>query len=346
MQKDLVVTNAHPLELQAKIEIDTQVATAKRYPRDVMRGIQDAGKLATITRDVAKKCIYCRPVGKGPNGRMKFAFGPSVRLTEIVQSQWGNLKIAARSLGVTDGILTVQGTYYDLEKNVQISREYSKSVRTRDGRDYSDTQIALTEGAAASIVMRNVVRAGIGEANLDIILEKVQVKIAGDNVEQSWKEAVAGFAAYGATEKDVLELIDAESVDEVGAEHLARLVGFYNLIKEEVCTAEDVFGKKLGEPVKPKGAGKGKGKGKAPKETPQPQQEEKGPVEEDPPSEQSPRQKFNTLNLQATTILGAEFVDELLAALVKQSDKLMTKWSDKELDSASNYLADAIASKE
>src|SRR5262245_56131534 len=78
----------------ADSSINVQVATAKKYPRDVQRSLEKARQLATLNDEVAEECHYSIPRGG------KQIEGPSVRLAEVVASCWGNLRIGARIVDI------------------------------------------------------------------------------------------------------------------------------------------------------------------------------------------------------------------------------------------------------
>lgn len=67
-----------------RAEIDIQIATAHKYPRDLKRSIKTAKDMATSSVEIAEDCRYMKPVGKDRNGVMQYADGPSVRLAEIM----------------------------------------------------------------------------------------------------------------------------------------------------------------------------------------------------------------------------------------------------------------------
>ena len=52
------VNNAETLTALTKGEIDAQIATAKQYPRNLARVLNNIETLATIDEDVAGSCFY------------------------------------------------------------------------------------------------------------------------------------------------------------------------------------------------------------------------------------------------------------------------------------------------
>ena len=112
------------------------VEMSKKYPRDIAEFKEESKMLAVSTYDTAKSCIYLRPVGR-KDGKQTFAEGPSVRLAEILQSSYGNLWVVSKVLSITDDTVTAEGIVMDLQKNIVVRREKSKSIINSMGNRYS-----------------------------------------------------------------------------------------------------------------------------------------------------------------------------------------------------------------
>ena len=97
------------IEAQERATIDLQVSTAKKYPRSITKFYKDATDMIKASKAIAESCVYRRPVGKGPDGRMKYADGLSIRMAEIALASYGNLRVATRIVNVTPRQVTAQG---------------------------------------------------------------------------------------------------------------------------------------------------------------------------------------------------------------------------------------------
>ena len=82
--------------LSEKAAIDTQVATAKAYPRDIIRAKNNSIALATINEEVAQSCSYAVPRAGKP------ITGPSVHLARILAQQYGNIRAESRVVEITE----------------------------------------------------------------------------------------------------------------------------------------------------------------------------------------------------------------------------------------------------
>ena len=93
MEEDVKIietTGVEVFEAQERAAIDSQVATAKRYPRSLRRVLDNSIVIATMNQDTAKTCRYAKPVaGKTING-------PSVHLARIICQQYGNIRVQQR----------------------------------------------------------------------------------------------------------------------------------------------------------------------------------------------------------------------------------------------------------
>src|SRR5665648_449043 len=77
-------------EAQERAAIDTQVSTAKKYPRNLRKVLENSVVIATMNKETSQSCRYAKPVG-GKNIN-----GPSVHLARIIVQQYGNIRIQQR----------------------------------------------------------------------------------------------------------------------------------------------------------------------------------------------------------------------------------------------------------
>ena len=79
-----------------KANVDVQVSTAKQFPRNVTRAIQNSIVMATIDPETAQMMRYALPRGGKP------ITGPSVHLAKLIVSNWGNIRAEAKVVQITD----------------------------------------------------------------------------------------------------------------------------------------------------------------------------------------------------------------------------------------------------
>jgi hypothetical protein len=216
---------------------DTQVATAKRFPRSIARFMQHAQEMATLTPEIAASCIYAIP----RDGKM--IEGPSARLAEIVAHAWGNLRIQAGASESDDRFIIGRGEAWDVETNVAIAFEVRRRITAKSGKTYGDDMITVTGNAAASIALRNAVFKAVPSSFWKPIYAKCREVVAGkaETFHKRRDEMMKAFGVMGATPEQVTALVGVRGVLDITLEHMVTLTGVYNSIKEGEATIEESF---------------------------------------------------------------------------------------------------------
>ena len=157
-----------------KANVDVQVATAKQFPRNVTRAIQNSIVMATIDPETAQMMRYALPRGGKP------ITGPSVHLAKLIVSNWGNIRAEAKVVQITDSQVVSRGTCWDLENNVATAIEVRRNIKGKGGQRFSDDMITVVGNAANSIAFRNAVFSVIPKAVTDKVYRAAQECITGD----------------------------------------------------------------------------------------------------------------------------------------------------------------------
>lgn len=216
---------------------DTQVATAKRFPRSIARFMQHAQEMATLTPEIAASCIYAIP----RDGKM--IEGPSARLAEIVAHAWGNLRIQAGASESDDRFIIGRGEAWDVEANVAVAFEVRRRITNKGGKTYGDDMITVTGNAAASIALRNAVFKAVPSSFWKPIYGKCREVVAGkaETFHKRRDEMMKAFGVMGATPEQVTGLVGVRGVLDITLEHMVTLTGVYNALKEGETTIEESF---------------------------------------------------------------------------------------------------------
>lgn len=286
---ELVNLSGQPAALEAltRAEIDTQIATAKRFPRSPARFLAEARSMVAIDPDLAAKCTYVLPrKAKGEDGKEKKISGPSVRLAEIVAVCWGNLRVAGRIVEDDGRSVTAQGVAIDLERNVGYSLEVRRGVTYKNGGRFSDDMVNVTCNAAIAIVSRNVTFKAVPRAFVSLIHEEAQAVARGDvkSLPDRTARALAWFAGQGVPEAEVFRVLEVNGQADMTLDDLATLNGYRTAISEGHATVEEIFRPEA--PLEAKAARKGSEglserlgaapKAEAPKTPPAPREREPG----------------------------------------------------------------------
>lgn len=224
-----------------KANVDIQVSTAKQYPRDIRRCVDNSVVLATMNLATAQTCGYALPRGGKP------ITGPSVHLAKILVSNWGNMRTEAKVVQITDRQIISRGTAWDLETNVASAFEVRRSIVGKDGKRFSDDMITVTGNAANSIAYRNAVFAVIPKGIVDRVYSAAQKMITGDlsNCDLLLKkrtEILNTFKNdYKITEEEVIKICGKETVNQINSDSIALLIGTLQSLKDGDTNVADLM---------------------------------------------------------------------------------------------------------
>jgi hypothetical protein len=230
--------NIDPVE---RANVDSQVATAKQYPRDIKRAINNSIVMATMDMETAQSMSYALPRGGKP------ITGPSVHLAKLIVSNWGNIRAEAKVVQITDKQIISRGTCWDLENNVATAFEVRRSILNKYGKRFTDDMITVTGNAANSIAYRNAVFSVIPKAVTDQVYKAAQHMITGDlSTEEKLiarrKKCIDFFKdEYGISEKEVIMLCGKQTINQIKADEISILLGIAQSLKDGDTTVDDVM---------------------------------------------------------------------------------------------------------
>lgn len=224
-----------------RANVDSQVATAKQYPRSIKRCVDNSIAMATMDVDTAQSCGYALPRGGKP------ITGPSVHLAKIIVSNWGNMRTEAKVVQITDKQIISRGTCWDLEANVASAFEVRRSIVGKNGNKFSDDMITVTGNAANSIAYRNAVFAVVPKAVVEKVYKAAQKFITGDlsdeeKIIKRRKEAIDFFFdEYGIIEEEVIKLCGKQTINQIKANEIALLLGIVQSLKDGDTTVDELM---------------------------------------------------------------------------------------------------------
>lgn len=224
-----------------RANVDSQVATAKQYPRDLMRSVNNSIAMATMDYNTAQSCGYALPRGGKP------ITGPSVHLAKLIVSNYGNIRAEAKVVQITDKQVISRGTCWDLENNVATAFEVRRSIVGKGGKRFSDDMITVTGNAANAIAYRNAVFSVIPKAITDKVYQAAQRFITGDLSDEekiiSRRKKCFDFFKdeYGITEEEVVMLCGKQTVNQIKADQIALLLGITQSLKDGDTTVEELM---------------------------------------------------------------------------------------------------------
>ena len=230
----------------ARAEVDQQITTAHAYPRSITRAVQNIMTLATLDERSAEECVYALPrAGKAIKG-------PSVRLAEIIASQWGNCRVGARVVHVDriEKYVEAEGVFHDLETNTATTARVRRRISGKNGRVYDDDMIVVTGNAACAIAKRNAILGAVPKAVWRKAYDSVEAVLVGDvkTLAERRDGAMKAFAAFGVKPDLVFAALGIGGVDDVTLEHISTLIAMHSALKSGEATVEEMFPAQAAKP--------------------------------------------------------------------------------------------------
>lgn len=235
-----IINDASIVYEQDKAQIDVQIATAKAYPRNIKRAVDNSIALVSMSQATAQSCNYAVPRGG------KTISGPSVHLAKIVAQNWGNLRAEAKVVDIGSRQITSQAVCFDLENNLAIKVEVKRSIMTKSGR-MSDDMITVTGNAANSIALRNAILNVIPKAVVDEVYDAAKRTITGDLSDKQAllkkrKQVFDRFKDdYNVSEEELLSVVGKASIANITQDDIITLIGIGQALKDGDTTVEQAF---------------------------------------------------------------------------------------------------------
>jgi hypothetical protein len=255
MEKDIEITQVSTdiYQSEEKAAIDTQIATAKMYPRDIIRATNDAIAIVTMSKETAESCNYSLPRGGKP------ITGPSVHMARIIAQEWGNLRVESKVINITSSQIVSQAVCFDLQRNYAVKvevrknilqNEYQSGVKTGRKVKMNEDMITVTGNAANAIAFRNAVFSVIPKAVVDKVHLAAKNMITGtlsstEELLNKRKNMLAWFDEnHGVKEAQILEALGLNSLNQVKQDEIITLIGMAQALTDGDATVAETFGKK------------------------------------------------------------------------------------------------------
>lgn len=237
-------TDVDVYEAQERAFIDLQVATAKRYPRNLLRVKEKSIAIVCMSKETALSCRYAKPVG-GKN-----ISGKSVHLARIICQQYGNIKVMQRIKQITETTIIAEAVAFDMETNYAVNVEARRSIIDKNGVRYKESVIETNAMALMAIAERNAILKVVPQSITDEVYNEA-FKFANGDLSDNAKLIVARDKAldffkkeYAATEEEVIGILGLKTKEAINAEHIADLRGFMQALKDKEISPDELFGRK------------------------------------------------------------------------------------------------------
>ena len=232
--RNVMVVSQRAIEVA---EIESQIATAKRYPRDIGIFKDKLMSMANLDQETAEGCYYALPRGGKPIS------GPSIRLAEIALACYGNCCAEADVISEDEKFIYAMGQCRDLENNVAVRVKIRRRITNKKGERFNDDMIAVTANAACAIALRNAIFKVIPGAFIKPAYDRCKQTAVGKAVSLALRraEVIKRLTKFGVEEKRILAVIGRKSIDEVTMDDVALLIGLGTSIKDGDTTVEAAF---------------------------------------------------------------------------------------------------------
>lgn len=234
-------------------ETDMQIATARRYPRDLAKFKANVELQVCSDLETAMSMSYKLERTDKETGEKKDIIGQSVRFAEVVALAFGNMRVGSRITDIDENFVTVQGTAWDLESNFAQTRERKGSIRTAKGYKYSSDMIKVTANAQASTAYREAVLKTIPQALWKPLWEKAREYIAtasGEALARARERIIAYLTKHkeGVTVEQILAKFEKSKLEEIVGEDMVTLSAIANSVRDGETTPKVAFAIETEEP--------------------------------------------------------------------------------------------------
>ena len=244
VQLDTQAISLERMQAIERVEIDSQIATAKRYPRDLTNFINKCTAAATLDREVAESLFYTKPVGKGKDGRQQYVTGPSIRLAELVSAYYGNIRCKTSIIKEDGKAVYALAQVADLENNNAQSGEHAESIVDKNGKRYSDRQVELIKEVAQAKALRKMLFKVIPMALVKPVITAAQNLLnGGQSMAERREKLVAWLKSLKIDMKRVWTALGVAGAADLTPDHLSQLAGIYNGLKTGEFTVDEAFPK-------------------------------------------------------------------------------------------------------
>jgi hypothetical protein len=231
------------LAVISRAEIDTQIATARAFPRSMKAFREEMQAMVTTSEEIATECIFALPRGKDDNGKAKFIEGPSARFGEVLAYNFGNNRTGARFLSEDREYVICEGFYHDLEKNIATRTEIRRSIMTKNKQRFNADMITVTANAACAIAKRNATLQGIPKALWSAYYDLAKKTAVGDEKSLAAKRTwlMKYFMALQISTERIFEFLNVKAEADITLDDIAVLKGIANAIKEGALNPDNAF---------------------------------------------------------------------------------------------------------
>jgi hypothetical protein len=241
MEEIQIYQTSENMDISEKAGYDIQIATAKRYPRDVKKAMNEMIAIVTMDRDTAESCGYSIPRAG------KQITGGSIHLAKIILQNYTNLRAEARISKITATAVFAEAICFDLQNNTAVKREASRKVVNKDGIRYNEDMIILTGQVCASIALREAIFSVVPTSIKNKLYGEALNFLTGDLSDETKlikkrKQVIEGFRdSYKVSVEELLIALGLNSENQIKQEEIKILIGMAQALKDKEVTVDEMF---------------------------------------------------------------------------------------------------------
>ena len=222
-------------------EVQAAMVIAKKFPRDEMESYN------RIIKSCKRKTLAEQSMYEYPRGKEKVS-GPSIRLSEAIAQNWGNIDFGIVELEQKNGESQVMAYAWDLETNTRQSKIFSvKHVRTTKKGSYNLTdprdiyELVANQGARRvracilGLIPGDVIEAAVNQCN------KTLLEGEKKPVQDITREMLGIFEEQFGVPQESIEKYIGCKAEAFSMNDLVRLKKVYRSLHDGMAKREDYF---------------------------------------------------------------------------------------------------------
>ena len=234
--------NASSMDVEAGraiAEVQGMILMAKRFPRDPIKATDDI-------------LIECQRPGLAEVALYSYArggtdiSGPSIRLAEVIQRNWGNMEASVVELSQNNGKSEMMSYCWDIEKNVRNTKiftvkheRYTKkgTYALSDPRDIYEQNSNLAARRLRAVILAtipgDVVEAAVAQC-------EATLKAKADTSPEAMKKMIDAFTQFNVTKQQIEKRIQRK-IESITPAQVVSLRKVFNSLRDGMSSASDWF---------------------------------------------------------------------------------------------------------
>jgi hypothetical protein len=232
------MTESPAIQSMERGMMSERMALAREHPRDQIKIAEGLARVVLSSLEIAESCEYLLP------NKQAEIRGPSVHLARLLMDHYHNADAGAMVLDIGHEMVTAQGVFIDLERNVRVTTSTVRSIKGSSGNRYSASMIQTTSNAACAIAFRQAVFQGVPQHVWRPAFNAAREMARGrpeDLVVMRERAMRYMLDTLDIPAKIIYKVAGVASVDQIGLSELFELRCRCNAVKDGDATVYEAF---------------------------------------------------------------------------------------------------------